>query len=106
MREALRAAPDIARALARLSVARGGPRDLANLRDGIKAARALRDSSDSSDLKPAPGEARDAMRRDLTEGIAAVSRLSDRLEFLLVDEPPYLRARRRLHRSRRACAAG
>ena len=43
-REALRAAPDIARALARLSVARGGPRDLANLRDGVKAARALRDS--------------------------------------------------------------
>ena len=40
-REALRAAPDIARALARLSVARGGPRDLANLRDGVKAARAL-----------------------------------------------------------------
>ena len=42
-REALRAAPDIARALARLSVARGGPRDLANLRDGVKAARGLRD---------------------------------------------------------------
>ena len=36
--------PIIARALARLSVARGGPRDLANLRDGIKAARGLRDS--------------------------------------------------------------
>src|SRR3954464_14794150 len=43
-REALRAAPAIARALGRLSVARGGPRDLANLRDGVKAARALRDS--------------------------------------------------------------
>ena len=26
----------------------------------------------------------------LTQNIAAVSRLSDRLEFLLVDEPPYL----------------
>src|SRR5579872_441973 len=43
-REALRSAPDIARGLGRLSVARGGPRDLANLRDGVRAARALRDS--------------------------------------------------------------
>ncbi|HJR57009.1 MAG TPA: hypothetical protein VJ798_10540, partial [Rhizomicrobium sp.] len=42
-REHLRAAPDMARALARISVGRGGPRDLANLRDGVKAARRLRD---------------------------------------------------------------
>src|SRR5438874_3581066 len=42
IRTALRAAPDISRALARLSVGRGGPRDLAGLRDGILAAdRAL-----------------------------------------------------------------
>jgi DNA mismatch repair protein MutS len=38
IRSALRAAPDMARALARLSVGRGGPRDLASLRDGILAA--------------------------------------------------------------------
>ena len=43
LREALRAAPDLSRALARLSVGRGGPRDLGNIRDAIKAARALRD---------------------------------------------------------------
>jgi DNA mismatch repair protein MutS len=36
----LRGAPDMARALARLSVGRGGPRDLAALRDGIIAADA------------------------------------------------------------------
>ncbi|HEU4550030.1 MAG TPA: DNA mismatch repair protein MutS, partial [Rhizomicrobium sp.] len=85
-REALRAAPDIARALGRLSVARGGPRDLANLRDGVKAARALRDQLNGEALK---GEARAAIDT-LTQNIAAVSRLSDRLEFLLVEEPPYL----------------
>jgi DNA mismatch repair protein MutS len=34
----LRGAPDMSRALARLSVGRGGPRDLAGLRDGILAA--------------------------------------------------------------------
>ncbi len=39
LRAALRSAPDIARALARLSLNRGGPRDLAALRDGLAAAR-------------------------------------------------------------------
>src|SRR6202043_3894914 len=38
LRTTLRAAPDMSRALARLSVGRGGPRDLAGLRDGILAA--------------------------------------------------------------------
>src|SRR6185312_5504255 len=38
IRTVLRAAPDMSRALARLSVGRGGPRDLAGLRDGIVAA--------------------------------------------------------------------
>ena len=85
-REALRAAPDIARALGRLSVARGGPRDLANIRDGVKAARALKDNLRKQALA---GEALEAIET-LTTNIATVSRLSDRLEFLLVDEPPYL----------------
>src|SRR3954469_8542636 len=38
LRAILRAAPDMSRALARLSVGRGGPRDLAGLRDGTLAA--------------------------------------------------------------------
>ncbi|MCA6108804.1 DNA mismatch repair protein MutS [Bradyrhizobium cenepequi] len=38
IRSVLRAAPDMSRALARLSVGRGGPRDLAGLRDGVLAA--------------------------------------------------------------------
>src|SRR6187200_1188676 len=38
VRTTLKAAPDMSRALARLSVGRGGPRDLAGLRDGILAA--------------------------------------------------------------------
>src|SRR6187401_1608595 len=40
LRKMLNAAPDMARALARLSVGRGGPRDLAGLRDGVLAADA------------------------------------------------------------------
>ncbi|MBV8289913.1 MAG: DNA mismatch repair protein MutS [Hyphomicrobiales bacterium] len=43
MRERLAAAPDLARALARLVLARGGPRDLAAIRDGIIAAGGLAD---------------------------------------------------------------
>lgn len=38
LRKILRGAPDMSRALARLCVGRGGPRDLAGLRDGILAA--------------------------------------------------------------------
>jgi len=38
LRTTLHAAPDLSRALARLSVGRGGPRDLAGLRDAILAA--------------------------------------------------------------------
>ena len=40
LRATLRRAPDMARALARLSVGRGGPRDLGALRDGLAAGQA------------------------------------------------------------------
>jgi DNA mismatch repair protein MutS len=91
LREDLRRAPDIARALARISVGRGGPRDLGALRDGIKAARALRESLSVLDdpLKPSPGEAADA-RASLVDGVARASALADMLERLLVEEPPFL----------------
>jgi DNA mismatch repair protein MutS len=85
LREALRSAPDLSRALARLSVQRGGPRDLGNIRDAIKAARALRDSLAKISLKGESSGAAEA----ITSGLVAVSLLSDRLSQLLVDEPPY-----------------
>jgi DNA mismatch repair protein MutS len=44
LRTALRGTPDMARALARLSLGRGGPRDLAALRDGLGAARQAAES--------------------------------------------------------------
>ncbi len=40
-RDRLKAAPDLARALSRIVVGRGGPRDLAAIRDGLGAANAL-----------------------------------------------------------------
>src|SRR3954469_6675923 len=42
VRQALKAMPDFARALARLAAGRGSPRDLALLRDGLSAAAALK----------------------------------------------------------------
>jgi DNA mismatch repair protein MutS len=63
LRTAVRAAPDIARALARLSLNRGGPRDLAALRDGMAAAAACAEALDGP-LPSALCEARDALPAD------------------------------------------
>jgi DNA mismatch repair protein MutS len=41
LRQQLKTAPDLARALSRLVIGRGGPRDLAAIRDGILAASAI-----------------------------------------------------------------
>jgi DNA mismatch repair protein MutS len=83
LREKLRGAPDIARALARLSVQRGGPRDLGCLRDGVTAARQVREL-----VKEARGEAGDAISAMLDD-LVAVSNLADKLTHLLVPEPPF-----------------
>ena len=90
LREDLRRAPAIARALARLSVGRGGPRDLGALRDGMKAARALGAQLVVFDdaLKPSAGEAGDARTR-LDEGLVATREFEQRLDQLLVGEPPF-----------------
>ena len=63
LRTTLRATPDIARALARLSLSRGGPRDLAALRDGLAAATAARDALEGP-LVPVLAAARNALAGD------------------------------------------
>ncbi|MGD0193208.1 MAG: DNA mismatch repair protein MutS [Rhizomicrobium sp.] len=90
LRDQLRRAPDVARALARLTVGRGGPRDLAALRDGIKAARDLRGRLTALDdpLRPISGEANVA-RAAMIGALAASTSLSEKLERLLVAEPPF-----------------
>ncbi len=58
LRSALKSGPDIARALSRIAVGRGGPRDLACLRDGLEVARRIGAAlAARADL---PGEMRDA----------------------------------------------
>ncbi len=59
-RSRLQASPDLARALARLAVGRGGPRDLAAIRDGVLAAADLARALGS--LKDMPVEIAEALR--------------------------------------------
>ena len=80
LRTALRATPDIARALARLSLNRGGPRDLAALRDGMKAAT----DAHAALQGPLP-VALETARGALPIGLA----LADQLNAALADPPPH-----------------
>src|SRR5260370_18722394 len=75
LRTTLRAAPDMSRALARLSVGRGGPRDLAGLRDGIFAADAALARLERLDAPP-PGNiaGMQALRRPSRELAREVER--------------------------------
>jgi DNA mismatch repair protein MutS len=79
LRSALRRVPDIERALSRLSLARGGPRDLASIRDGLAvAAEVARSCSHNPALSEHPAElgtaldAISAAPRDLVEELDQV----------------------------------
>src|SRR5436190_2217666 len=68
IRATLRTAPDMSRALARLSVGRGGPRDLAGVRDGLLAAdQALTRLSRLEDPPPEVAAIVEALRRPARE---------------------------------------
>ena len=63
-RSRLQAAPDLARALSRLALGRGGPRDLAAIRDGVLAAAELaRALASLKDLPAEISEATQACRK-------------------------------------------
>ena len=62
VRKSLRSVPDIGRALSRLSLGRGGPRDLAAIRDGLDAAQAIRRLLSSDGLAGPPQGVQAAMR--------------------------------------------
>jgi DNA mismatch repair protein MutS len=83
IRSALGKVPDLARALSRVSLGRGGPRDLSSLRDGLSQAGALRQRlAGESALPPELVQLRDA----LGDHAALVQSLSD----ALADELPLL----------------
>jgi DNA mismatch repair protein MutS len=78
LRERLRHCPDIERALTRLSLGRGGPRDLAALRQSLGETATMREMLAVADLVPLPERLAEA-RRGLGEHGALVDRLGGAL---------------------------
>jgi DNA mismatch repair protein MutS len=81
-REFLRNVPDIDRALSRLGLERGGPRDLGAIRNGLAAANDLADNLSQSDLPAKLAEASSSLRGH--------DDLIELLDRALVAEPPLL----------------
>jgi DNA mismatch repair protein MutS len=83
-RSRLQSAPDLVRALSRLVLGRGGPRDLAAVRDGLIAARGLPDTLGRSEWP-----------QDITAALAACrapsAALARELSEALADELPLLK---------------
>jgi DNA mismatch repair protein MutS len=82
LRAELRKVPDLDRALSRLALDRGGPRDLAAIRSGLAQATRIAEAVDGHDLP-----------EDLAEAVAGLrghDALYDLLDEALVAEPPLL----------------
>jgi len=81
LRRRLKALPDIGRALGRLVARRGGPRDLAQLRDGLTEARALQERLAALAEPP-------ALLAGLLPSLGGHGALTDLLGRALVPSPP------------------
>ncbi len=88
LRAALRGTPDLERALARLSLGRGGPRDLALVRGALEAAERLQEilAGIPSDGRGSPVDELCAAAADL----GGAQALREELARALVAEPPLL----------------
>jgi DNA mismatch repair protein MutS len=88
LRRALRQAPDLARAMSRLALQRGGPRDLGAVRDGLAAAQAcagmLRAAAEGMGL---PG----TLTAIAARLVACDAALQPLLARALIDDPPHLK---------------
>lgn len=83
VRDRLRAAPDMERALTRLTIGRGGPRDLGAVRDGLSVAVDLREMLDASTDLPAD-------MASAAADIGAHHVLIDRLARAMANELPLI----------------
>jgi DNA mismatch repair protein MutS len=81
VRTALRQLPDIGRALGRIAAGRGSPRDLGQLRDGLREARTLRE-------RVAKGEDLPSLLVELLPALDGHSALVDLFSRALVASPP------------------
>ncbi|MBV7380068.1 DNA mismatch repair protein MutS [Maritimibacter dapengensis] len=82
LRDALRKVPDIDRALSRLALDRGGPRDLTAIRDGLGAAQEIADRFREQ-------EAPEVLTRSAAS-LSGHDALLDLLDRALIAEPPLL----------------
>ncbi|MGE4321417.1 MAG: DNA mismatch repair protein MutS [Sphingobium sp.] len=81
LRGALRALPDIGRAMGRIAIGRGSPRDLGQLRDGLNEARLLRERLGRLTDQP-------PLLRALLPALDGHGALVDALSRALVPAPP------------------
>ena len=81
LRAALRALPDVGRALGRIAVGRGSPRDLGQLRDGLNEARMLRERLGRLPDQP-------PLLQQLLPALDGHGALVDSLSRALVPSPP------------------
>lgn len=85
LREALRRCPDVQRALSRLSLGRGGPRDLAAIRDALAQTPAIRLAVAQANLGAPP-----ALLRETAARLGQHVTLVDRLGRALREDLPML----------------
>lgn len=87
LRDTFKGAPDMERALARLSLGRGGPRDLSAMREGLKAARTIQSllSGPEGVLDEVP-----MLIVEAHEDLGDHTALIEELEKAIVAEPPLL----------------
>ncbi|WP_170525791.1 DNA mismatch repair protein MutS [Ruegeria arenilitoris] len=82
LREALRKTPDLDRALSRLSLERGGPRDLSAIRNGLAQAQAIAEICAGQDLP--------VLLATAVQNLVGFDDLLDLLDQALVADPPLL----------------
>ena len=82
LREALRKTPDLDRALSRLSLDRGGPRDLAAIRNGLEQAATIAETCASQDLP--------VLLATAVQNLVGFDDLLALLDEALVADPPLL----------------
>ena len=82
IRDALRKVPDLDRALSRLSLGRGGPRDLAAIRNALSQAETIADQVSQLDLPD--------LLKSAASDLTGHADLIDLLDASLIAEPPLL----------------
>lgn len=88
LRTQLKSLPDMPRALARLSLNRGGPRDLAAIDRGLVAVKKI---AETLDAQASGGDLPEELAKTLADLFAAPEECSEHLQSALADDLPLLK---------------